>query len=124
MDKDTDGLTSGISWIWFLEAIGYENYDYYSTPRKDGYGLTPQVARMAASNGAELVITADLGITARAEVEWLKGRGIDVVITDHHEPQDGEVPDCTILNPKYHENEEYRQLCGAGITFVFVTVIG
>ncbi len=121
-DYDVDGTMSCVSWMWFLKDIGYRNMVHYIPCRfKEGYGLNlDAIKHLIDDEGAELIITMDTGITANAEASYCKSRGVEFVCTDHHMIQPAKMPDCIILNPKLHEDPEYKELCGCGITFVLL----
>ena len=63
-----------------------------------------------------LIVTVDCGVSNRAEVEYIKSRGVRVIVTDHHELPD-ELPDCVVVNPKLADDYPYDNLCGAGVAF-------
>lgn len=121
-DYDVDGTMSCVSWIWFLNAIGYKNYVHYIPCRfKEGYGLNLKaIEYLISEERAELIITMDTGITANQEAAYCKERGVQFICTDHHTIQPEKMPDCVILNPKMHPDEMYKELCGCGITFVLL----
>lgn len=121
-DYDVDGTMSCVSWIWFLESLGYSNYTYYIPCRfSEGYGLNMKAMQhLIDSEGAELIITMDTGITANEEAAYCRERGVEFICTDHHKVQKDKMPDCVILNPKMHPDEQYQELCGCGITFVLL----
>ncbi|MFW7381704.1 MAG: DHH family phosphoesterase [Oligoflexus sp.] len=121
-DYDVDGTMSCVSWIWFLEGIGYHNFVYYIPCRfSEGYGLNMKAMEyLIDEQGAELIITMDTGITANEEAAYCRSRGVEFICTDHHKVQKDKMPDCVILNPKLHPDEEYQELCGCGITFVLL----
>lgn len=121
-DYDVDGTMSCVSWIWFLRAIGHENYVHYIPCRfKEGYGLNLQaVTHLVENEQSQLIITMDTGITANAEAAFCKERGVEFICTDHHVIQPNKMPDCTILNPKMHDDPLFQELCGCGITFVLL----
>lgn len=121
-DYDVDGTMSCVSWLWFFQAISYHNVIPYIPCRfKEGYGLNlGAVQHLIDDEGAELIITMDTGITANAEAAYCKERGVQFVCTDHHVIQPERMPDCIILNPKMHPDQDYRELCGCGITFVLL----
>ena len=125
-DYDVDGTMSCVSWIWFLESIGYKNFTHYIPDRfSEGYGVNLQaVKHLVNDRGAHLIITMDTGITANEEAEWCKQNGVDFICTDHHQIQAKKMPDCIILNPKTHPNPLYQELCGCGITFVLLRKLG
>jgi len=121
-DYDVDGTMSCVSWIWFLEEIGYTNYIHYIPCRfNEGYGVNlAAVKHLIEAEGAELIITMDTGITANAEAAYCRDHGVEFICTDHHKIQLEKMPDCTILNPKTHPEPLYQELCGCGITFVLL----
>ena len=125
-DYDVDGTMSCVSWIWFFQAIGYENYFYYIPCRfSEGYGLNLKaVTYLVEKKGCEVIITMDTGITANEEAAYCRQRGVDFICTDHHTIQREKMPDCLILNPKLHPDMNYQELCGCGITFVLLRKLG
>jgi len=121
-DYDVDGTMSCVAWIWFLQAIGYSNFVHYIPCRfKEGYGVNlDAIKHLVESEQADVVITMDTGITANAEAQWCRERGVTFICTDHHKIQPEKMPDCLILNPKTHPEHVYQELCGCGITFVLL----
>lgn len=121
-DYDVDGTMSCVSWIWFLEAIGYKNFVHYIPCRfKEGYGVNLNaIKHLVETERADLIITMDTGITANEEANWCRERGVTFICTDHHKIQPEKMPDCLILNPKTHPDSIYQELCGCGITFVLL----
>ena len=125
-DYDVDGTMSCVSWIWFLQSIGYHNFVHYIPDRfSEGYGVNLKaVQHLVRDEKAELIITMDTGITANEEASWCKEAGVDFICTDHHKIQTNKMPDCIILNPKMHPDPLYQELCGCGITFVLLRKLG
>ena len=125
-DYDVDGTMSCVSWTWFLQELGYDNFVHYIPCRfKEGYGLNLKaVQHLIENERAELIITMDTGITANAEAAYCRSRGVDFICTDHHTIQPERMPDCVILNPKQHPDALYKELCGCGITFVLLRRLG
>ncbi|MFT4552323.1 MAG: single-stranded-DNA-specific exonuclease [Chlamydiales bacterium] len=125
-DYDVDGTMSCVSWIWFFQAIGFDNYTHYIPCRfKEGYGLNLDAMKLLIDEEkVELIITMDTGITANAEAAYCIERGVKFICTDHHSIQPDKMPDCIILNPKFHPDENYQELCGCGITFVLLRKLG
>ena len=121
-DYDVDGTMSCVSWVWFLQAIGYENFLYYIPDRfSEGYGVNLQaVQHLVNDRGAQVIVTMDTGITANEEARWCREQGVEFICTDHHKIQTEKMPDCVILNPKVHPDPQYQELCGCGITFVLL----
>lgn len=120
-DYDADGVTSTSILLLFLEKTG-ANCSYYLPNRlEEGYGLNKKAIDRIYDLGASLVITVDCGITNIDEVDYLNRKGIDVIVTDHH--QCGEnLPKCTaVINP-YRKDCSYpfKELAGVGVVFKLV----
>lgn len=124
-DYDCDGIPAAVTMHDFFTKIGYENFSVYIPDRHDeGYGLHSDAIDEFIKNGVKLLITFDLGITAVKEVAQAQASGIDVIITDHHLPQE-EIPRAyAIINPK-QDGCEYpdKMLCGAGLAFKLVQAL-
>lgn len=121
-DYDVDGTMSCVSWVWFFQEIGYENFIYYIPDRfREGYGLNLEaIKKLVHKDKAELIITMDCGITANTEAEWCQKNGVLFICTDHHKVNPSNMPDCLILNPILHPDPSYQYLCGCGITYVLL----
>jgi len=116
-DYDCDGIPGAVILNDLFKKIGYKNYEIYIPQRNsEGYGLNLDAIKQFAESGIKLLITVDLGITAVAEVAQAEVDGIDVIITDHHIPQEILPRAYAILNPKVDEYPE-KMLCGAGVVF-------
>ncbi len=117
-DYDVDGTTAASLLHLFLQSIGAKS-DFYIPDRNiEGYGVSHKGIDYAAEIGARLIITCDCGITAVEQTEYANGLGVNMMITDHHIP-DQQLPDAVaILNPK-QDGCEYpnKNLCGAGVAF-------
>jgi single-stranded-DNA-specific exonuclease len=116
-DYDCDGIPGAVILNDLFKMTGYKNYEIYIPQRNsEGYGLNFEAIKQFALSGIKLLITIDLGITAVAEVAQAEVDGIDVIITDHHVPQEILPRAYAILNPKVDEYPE-KMLCGAGVVF-------
>ena len=104
-DYDVDGVTSTTVLYKILQRLGVTVLTYLPHRMVDGYGFSSRVIRYAEDNGVSLVITVDCGITAVEEVKALHLMGIEVVILDHHEPDDSiGVPDAfSVVDAKQKE---------------------
>ncbi|WCK53608.1 single-stranded-DNA-specific exonuclease RecJ [Aneurinibacillus sp. Ricciae_BoGa-3] len=119
-DYDADGVTSTSIMIHTMRLAG-ATFQYYIPNRfTEGYGLNVEALIKAAGNGFGLVITVDTGISAVEEVEKAKELGLDIIITDHHEPP-SELPDAyAVVNPKKPGcTYPFDMLAGAGVAFKF-----
>ncbi|MBS4217038.1 single-stranded-DNA-specific exonuclease RecJ [Bacillus sp. FJAT-49711] len=117
-DYDADGVTSTTVMMDILTKMN-ANVTYYIPNRfTEGYGPNENAFREAHSKGIKLIITVDTGISAVNEVNLANELGIDVIITDHHEP--GEIlPEAfAIIHPKLpHTNYPFSELAGVGVAF-------
>lgn len=114
-DYDADGLCA--SCIMYFSLIKYGvNCVIYIPEREDGYGLKEQSVNIITEKyNPGLIITVDCGISSVNEVRIIKEKGMDIIITDHHEPPEI-LPDCLIINCKIKEQDyPFDGLCGAGI---------
>ncbi len=119
-DYDCDGIPGAVILNDLFKLIGYKNYEVYIPQRNsEGYGLNLEAIKQFVNSGVKLIITIDLGITAVLEVAQAEVDGIDVVITDHHIPQEILPRAYAILNPKV-DNYPEKMLCGAGVIFKLV----
>ncbi|MGN0687011.1 MAG: single-stranded-DNA-specific exonuclease RecJ [Oscillospiraceae bacterium] len=122
-DYDCDGVTATVMLFGYLEAMGAE-VDYYIPERSEGYGMSiPSLERIAA-NGTELVITVDNGISAAQEAQFLRERGIELVITDHHQPPQ-DIPLCAAcIDPhRADDTSPCKELCGAGVVLMLLCAL-
>lgn len=118
-DYDVDGITSISLIIRVLGKLLPGKLLYYIPKRlEEGYGLHLSSLQKALTKGVRLIITVDCGISATQETDYLKASGIDLIITDHHEPPPC-LPDAyAIINPKVPDSGyPFQQLAGVGVTF-------
>jgi len=117
-DYDVDGTTATSLLYLYLHEIGLNTIYYIPDREKDGYGLSRTGIDEAIKQNATLIITCDCGINAFNEISYAKANGIDLIVTDHHEPAETLPEALAILNPK-RENDPYpfKELCGAGVAF-------
>ncbi|SFD57364.1 single-stranded-DNA-specific exonuclease [Lentibacillus persicus] len=118
-DYDADGVSSTAIMIKTLQELG-ANCDYYIPNRfTEGYGPNEKAFREAYKHGCRLIITVDTGIASVHEAAIAKELGMDLIITDHHEPQE-ELPDAfAIIHPKCSHDYTFKELAGAGVAFKF-----
>ncbi len=115
-DYDVDGVTSTALVIRLLRHFGAKCDFYLPNRLTEGYGLSADGISAIAQKGATLVITVDCGITANDEIALAYDQGMDVIVTDHHEPKDPLPNAYAILNPKV-KNSGYpdNSLAGVGV---------
>ena len=118
-DYDVDGITSTALLVRSLQKLG-ARVCYRLPERDEGYGLTIGVVDEARSRGVTLLMTADCGITAVEAARHAKTVGIDVIVTDHHEPDEAAgLPDAiAVVNPKRADSKyEFTGLSGCGVAY-------
>ncbi len=120
-DYDTDGITATALLAWVLEKNGGIVSSFLPHRFDDGYGFTPdslQKALDGCGGSCGVLVTVDCGINSAEAVATARARGIDVIITDHHDPAE-DLPDAiAIINPKVHESvSDLRNLSGVGVAF-------
>ncbi|WP_394186654.1 single-stranded-DNA-specific exonuclease RecJ [Metabacillus halosaccharovorans] len=117
-DYDADGVSSTTVLLTTLRKLGAKADFYIPNRFSEGYGPNEAAFRLAHERGFSLIITVDTGIAAVHEAEISKGLGVDLIITDHHEP--GPVlPDAlAIIHPKQPEcTYPFKELAGVGVAF-------
>jgi single-stranded-DNA-specific exonuclease len=117
-DYDADGVSSTSLMTHLMRQLE-ANFDYYIPNRfTEGYGLHIPALQKAKDEGVKLLITVDTGISAVEQVEFANGIGLDVIITDHHEPPEV-IPDAfAIINPKKPAcSYPFDMLAGVGVAF-------
>ena len=117
-DYDADGVTSTVLITWVLEECGALVDCFLPNRLEDGYGLTPESVERARTDGYHLLITVDCGITSCEATQIAMDAGIDVIITDHHQPGE-EIPNAlAVINPRLHPELTFVQgLAGVGVAF-------
>jgi len=114
-DFDVDGVCSTAIAVSTLRSLGAD-CDWLIPDRlADGYGLSRAGVERLAARGTSLILTVDCGITAATEVSRARSLGIEVIVTDHHEPG-AVLPDCPILHPQL-SGYPFAALCGTAVTW-------
>ncbi len=99
-DYDADGVT-GTAILWeCLRLLGAEPSYYIPSRLEEGYGLNAEALNTLAGRGVEVVVTVDCGIASLAEADWAAQSGMDLMITDHHEPASELPRACAIVHPR------------------------
>jgi single-stranded-DNA-specific exonuclease len=124
-DYDLDG-TSGLALLLkAFEWMGFKNVSYYQPKRlTEGYGLHNEAIQKLFDQGARLLLSVDLGITAIEEVEFAHSLGMESIITDHHLPKE-KLPDAVaVVNPNRGNcPSNLSHLCGTGVAFYLVLAL-
>ena len=124
-DYDADGICAATILFRCLEKYGI-NAATVVPEREEGYGINlEKIEKINSENKIDLIITVDCGISDAEKIRYLKDKGIDVIVTDHHEPPEI-LPDCICINPKIKgQNYGFDGLCGGGVAYKLgVALIG
>lgn len=116
-DRDVDGITSLTILYNTIVTLG-GNVVWY-IPSDEGYGLSCTVLDKYVQEGVKLIITVDCGISAVTEIDYANSLGMEVIVTDHHEPpQDGLPKAYCVVDPKTDSCEyPFKELAGCGVSF-------
>ena len=123
-DYDVDGITSITVMYKYLTSLGADVIYYLPNRLIEGYGVNNQALDYIKSQGTNLVITVDCGVTAIEEAKYAKQIGMDMCITDHHECSDI-LPDCVcIINPKQKDDTfKFKMHAGVGVAFKCISAL-
>lgn len=123
-DYDCDGIPGAVVLHDFFRAIGHGNTEHYIPHRHfEGFGLNERAVEKIGAGGARLIVTIDCGTSDHVAISAANARGIDVIVTDHHEPP-AEMPAAhAIVNPKVGDAYPFTELCGAGVVFKLVEAL-
>lgn len=118
-DYDVDGITSLALLKETFSKMGVEALHYIPHRIKDGYGLNKKVVDIAKENKVSLLVTADCGTSNHQEIKELRLNNTEVIVTDHHQPADCNLPPVSaIINPKLKGcNYKYKDLAGVGVAY-------
>jgi single-stranded-DNA-specific exonuclease len=117
-DFDADGITATAALVQGLTALGGKAVPYIPHRQTEGHGLATSVLKDLHDKGISLVITVDCGVTDVVQVSKAKKFGLDVIITDHHNPLD-EIPEAVaVIDPKLTNSAyTFTHLSGAGVAY-------
>lgn len=123
-DYDVDGITSTVMLRRAIELLGGAVGHFVPNRHRDGYGLQPETIERLHADGARLIVSVDCGIRATAAARRARDLGVDLIITDHHEP-DAELPPAfALLNPKRADCAyPDKGLSGAGVALKLVQAL-
>ncbi len=117
-DFDVDGQTSTALLVQTLSALGAKVIYYIPIRGKESHGVYIDTLKPIIDNGAKLIVTCDTGITAHEAVDYANSRGVDVIVTDHHDLGETFPNAVAILNPKLlPKNHLLANLAGVGVAY-------
>ena len=123
-DYDVDGITSTVILRRALEMLGGDVVHFIPERLRDGYGLQPAAIERLHADGVSLIVSVDCGIRGIEAARRARELGVDLIITDHHEP-DHELPVAVaVLNPKRHDcSYPDKYLAGVGVALKLVQAL-
>ena len=123
-DYDVDGVTGTALLVETLRSFG-ARVDYSIPLRlRDGYGVSSQALESCAADGSVLVVTVDCGISAHAQAKRASELGLDLIITDHHQPPDVLPEALAIINPARTDCPfPFKSLAGVGVVFMLLVAL-
>ncbi|MGE5189921.1 MAG: single-stranded-DNA-specific exonuclease RecJ [Gemmatimonadota bacterium] len=125
-DYDVDGAAGAACLVLFLEKVfpGLPVAVHQNNRVADGYGLKAARLAEAAASGTKVVVTVDCGISDGDAIAVAAGRGLDVIVTDHHEPGAALPPGFAVVNPKRRDcPHPEKTLAGAGVAFLLACAV-
>ena len=123
-DYDVDGITSTVILRRALEVLGADVVHFIPERIKDGYGLQPAAIERLHADGVAVVVSVDCGIRGVEAGKRAQELGIDLIITDHHEPDAELPPALAVINPKRHDcNYPDKYLAGVGVALKLVQAL-
>jgi len=124
-DYDVDGITSTTVLKKFLSEHGLKEVEYRIPNRlSEGYGLNKEAIKEIAEEGYQLIITVDCGISGMEEIAYAYELGMEVIVTDHHEPQE-QIPECVAVIDCKRKDNQYpcKVLAGCGVVLKLIQAI-
>ncbi len=125
-DYDADGVTSSVILLETLQTLQAKVEIYLPDRVSEGYGLNKMAVKQIAEQGFKLIITVDNGIRNKAEVDYAKSLGLEVIITDHHilPEKKEDLPACSVIDPADEsDNYPFKLLAGVGVSFKLVCAL-
>ncbi len=123
-DYDVDGITATVILRRAIEMLGGVVTHFVPDRLRDGYGLQPSTIERLHADGARVIVSVDCGIRASEAAARARELGVDLLITDHHEPE-GTLPDAlAVINPKQPDCQyPEKMLAGAGVALKLVQAL-
>ena len=123
-DFDLDGISATTVLTRGLRELGADTVPFIPKRFEEGYGITAAALERAKTYGPDFLVTVDCGIACKAEVKLVQAAGIDVAITDHHEPTDLVPEGVPVADPKIDATCPSCVLAGAGVALKLVQALG
>ena len=123
-DYDADGITSITVLTKYFNELGLKTGEYIPNRLNEGYGLNKDAISKIYNDGYKLMITVDCGISGLEEVDYANSLGMEIIITDHHEPAEKLPEAIAVIDAKRKDNKyPFNQLAGVGVVFKLIQAI-
>lgn len=123
-DYDVDGVTATALLTRVLRVLGANVQHFVPHRLADGYDLSIETVKAKAAEGVQVIVTVDCGIVAVEAAECARAVGVDLIITDHHEPGPTLPNALAVINPKRSDSRyPFPHLCGVGVAFKLATAL-
>ena len=123
-DYDADGITSTVMLYTYLSEMGADVAYYIPDRDTEGYGLNKEALQRIYDDDIDLIITVDNGISALEEAAFAKELGMDMVITDHHQPREVLPEAVAVVNPHRSDcRSAFKHLAGVGVAFKLIAAL-
>ena len=123
-DYDCDGIPGAVVLHDFFKAIDHKNFSNYIPHRHfEGFGLNKKAIEKFKDEETDLIITIDCGTGDHGVIKEAVDRGMDVIVTDHHEPKNSLPEAVAVVNPKVGDSYPFGGLCGAGVVFKLIEAL-
>ena len=123
-DYDCDGITSTVVMYSYLESAGADVTYYIPDREREGYGLNKEAVKLIADNHIDLILTVDNGISALEEIDYARSLGVDVVVTDHHQPRETLPRAVAVVDPHRPDCQSpCKNLAGVGVAFKLICAL-
>jgi single-stranded-DNA-specific exonuclease len=117
-DYDVDGVTSTVLMVEALNTLGADVSPYIPDRFDEGYGINTDALDKLKSEGCSLVISVDCGVRSILEAEYCKKIGLDLIVTDHHSPEEGIPEAIAVIDPKLPDDRyPGKELAGVGVAY-------
>jgi len=123
-DYDADGITATALLLSGLRMMGARVCYHIPNRITEGYGISKKGIEKARACGADLIITADCGISSGDEIAEIASQGVDVIVTDHHEPPEELPPALAVINPHRPDSSyPFKYLSGVGVAYKLIQAL-
>lgn len=123
-DYDCDGIPGAVVLHDFLTSIGHTNFTNHIPHRHyDGFGLSVGAVEKMKEAGANLIVTIDCGTSDLEAAEKASELGVDLIVTDHHEPKEQLPVAVAVVNPRVGDSYPFPHICGAAVVYKLVEAL-